>query len=374
MPGESKRRIVFPYQITDSFSDSLNWYELFPGGDFDLSDDWPSHDLLRAAKRLTYIDTHSDKSEQNIDALTLALLSHGNCSLPANFEWELLAKQLSLLYIQGFKGKISRKLRMKAQRANYYLRALIDFDLDISMEIREEKCTPVKFPWDILFIDGNEVYIGSGKENNILIQSNILKQKKSFRVEMPTQLTRVQKNKIAIGSLYSCGWYEFSLGENVIHYFHHCPVILVFERKAEVYILDVRGGIYTKTSRKKIIQVDVHSAWRARYLKDKIFISDLADAKNLIQIDITDWSVRKIDISPVLLMNDLCGNPGGFYLIDKMQGRIFKYDDSFNFLGSKLGFGFRYGCISDPISVRVHEDQIYIVSWLGNKVTIMDKF
>jgi hypothetical protein len=372
--GESEQRVVFPDEITDAVLDSLDWYSLFPGGNFKLSIDWPSFDLAGVAKTLRLPECAAASLEDNIDKLTLALLVHGLNRLPGTaLEWEILAENLSLLYIDGFKRLESRELRMKAQRANYYIRLLIDFHVEYSTEINEERSTGINYPWDLLFVDGGEVYIGSGEGENVFITSENFEQT-SFRVALPTQLTKLGQKRIAVGSLYSDGWYEFGPRQNVVHYSHDCPVVLLFERKAEEYFLDVNGGIYAKATRQKMMQIAVHSAWRARCIDGTIFISDLAAAKTLVTIKLEEWTVAKVDIGPVLLMNDLCSAPGGYYLIDKMQGRIFKFDSKFKFLTSKLGFGTRYGCISDPISLSIHDGKIHILSWLGNKVTIMDKF
>jgi hypothetical protein len=373
VPGEIERQVLFPQQITDAVTNSLNWYEFFPGGKFVLSPNWPSQDLLAVAKRLACIDWKGKELEQHIDDLTLALLAHGNHKLPDKFEWQLVAKELSLLYIHCFKYANTRRLRMKAQRANYYLRFLIDCNLNTLNESLDEKSTLVNFPWDMLFSDGYEVYIGSGVNENVFIKSTY-SECKSLYVEKPTQLTKLQHDKIAIGSLYHAGWYEVCLEGQLVQYYHHRPVVLVFLRNAECCFLDVDGGVYTKDTRKKIIQINVGCAWRARCLDGKIFISDLTSPETLLQIDITDWSINKINVSPVLLVNDVCLQKDGYYLIDKMQGRIFKFDHCFKFLESRLSFGFGFGSLSDPISIKVHKNRIYLLSWLVGKLTIMDQF
>ena len=254
MLGKLKQRVVCPSDIINSALNSLEYYSLFPGGDFTLSADWPSHDLLEIAKLFEGSRSTESGQESIIDTLTLALLAHGAQCLPSEFEWELLADKLSLIYINGFRQLGSRQLRMKAQRANYYIRSMIDFNADLSCEIIEDRRIAISQPWDFLYIDGGEIYIGSGDGANIYINSDYFGHR-SFRLKMPTQLAKLGEERIAICSLYHDGWYELDERESPIYCHHDRPVVLVFAKNDEEYFLDIDGGMLSEGAIGKVLSV-----------------------------------------------------------------------------------------------------------------------
>lgn len=373
MLGEFKKKILYPEDIIDSGYNSLDYYSVFPGGDFTLSLDWPTFDLLEVAKKLEDLEDLGNDLEGTIDQITLALLAHGEQNLSSEFEWNVLADDLSLLYISGFNTSISRQLRMKAARANYYLRYLIDIEVEPDCEIIEERHLDICNPWDFHCIEDREVFIGSGNGPNIYL-NYLGQQQTSLRIEMPTQVDKLSDDRVAFGSCYHNGWYELTHGESPIYYTHDRPVVLVFVKGGEEYFLDVDGGIFSKKNRKKVLRLPVHTAWRARCVGDKVFISDYGSAESLLMLELDGWKVLLVDTVPVLLMNDLCAAPGGYYLIDKMQGRIYMFDHNFKFINSKLAFGLGYGFLSDPISIRMYNDNIHVLSWLGDRITVVRSF
>jgi len=373
MLGDLRQRVISPSDIINLALNSLEYYSVFPRGDFALSAGWPTFDLLKVAKKLEVLEDLGNDLEGAIDQLTLALLEHGEQSLSSEFEWNVLADDLSLLYIGGFKTSMSRQLRMKAQRANYYIRSMIDLSADPSLDIVEERRICVKHPWDLMYIDDGEIYIGSGDGENVYINSGVLGVR-SLRLDMPTQISKLSGENIVIGSMYHKGWHELDYGGNQTYCIHHRPVVLVFPVGNEEYFLDIDGGIFSRVTRNKILQLPVHIAWRARCFNGSIFVSVMSSARSLIMVEFDGWRVSVVSTGPVLLMNDLCAAPDGYYLIDKMQGCIYKFDHNFSFLEKKLAFGFDYGFISDPITVCITDDKIHILSWLSSRVTVMEKF
>ena len=374
MLGEVKRRGVCPSDIINSTHNYLNSYLVFPGGDFTLSTDWPSYDLSEIAKQLEILGSIESGSESIIDKLTLALLAHGAQRLPSEFEWDVLADRLALLYIKGFRNLDRCHLRTKAQRANYYIRSMIDDGAEPDCEIIEERRIAVSHPWDFQYIDGGEIYVGSGDGANIYLHAGCFGQT-SFRLGMPTQIAKLSEERIAFCSCYRDGWYELDQGQSPIYYPHDRPVVLVFSKNNEEYFLDVDGGIFSKISRQMVLRLPVHIAWRARCIGGFVFVSDCSVARSLVVLELEGWEVSLVNTGPVLLTNDLCAAPqGGYYLIDKMQGRIYLFDDEFRFMRARLAFGLGYGFLSDPIAICMNRDNIHVLSWLGDRVTVVRQF
>ena len=149
---------------------------------------------------------------------------------------------------------------------------------------------------------------------------------------------------------------------------------MIFESNGNEYFLDIDGGVFTKSGHTKILQLPVCIAWRARCLSEKVFVSDLGSAQSIISLDLNSWEISIVDTSPVLLMNDICVFDDTYYMIDKMQGKVFKFDMNFNFLEPRLNFGFKPGFTSDPISICIKDDQIHILSWLSDRISVLDRF
>lgn len=373
MLGDLKRRVLCPSEIINSTYNSLDYYSVFPGGDFTLSADWPSYDLTEIAKQLDVVGSIESAPASIIDGLTLALLAHGAQRLPPEFEWDVLADRLALLYIRGFRNPDSRQLRMKAQRANYYIRSMIDLGAAPDCEIVEERRIDVRNPWDFQYVDGGEIYVGSGDGANIFLNTGYFG-RTSFRLDMPTQIAKLSEERIAFCSCYQNGWYELEQGQRPFYYPHDRPVVLVFTKNDEEYFLDVDGGIFSKISRQMVLRLPVHIAWRARCIGGFVFVSDLSAARSLVVLELDGWEVSRVNTGPVLLTNDLCVAPGGYYLIDKMQGRVYLFDDEFRFMRARLAFGLGYGFLTDPIAICMYKDDIHILSWLGDRLTVVRQF
>jgi len=372
MFGEIKNRVVYPSDIIDSTYNPLDYYSLCPGRNLNLSADWPTYDLTEIAKQLEVPGIIESDPANIIDSLTLALLAHGNQILPPEVKWDNLADKLALLYICELRRTGRRELRMKAQRANYYIRAMIDICAKPDCEIIEEIRLDVKCPWDFQYIDG-EIYIGSGDGANVHLNSNCFGHM-SFRLGMPTQIVKLSENCIAFCSCYENGWYELTQRQSPSYCPHNRPVVFVFTKDNEEYFLDVDGWIFSRNSRQMMFRLPVQFAWRARCIGGFVFVFDMISAKSLVVLELDGWKVSQVNTDPVLLINDLCPAPGGYYLIDKMQGRIFLFDYKFNFIRARLAFGWGHGFLSDPIAICTVNDNIHVLSWLGDRLTVLRQF
>ncbi len=373
MRGRADLPILYPSDVIGSALDSLEYYSRFPGGEFVLSSDWPSLCLIDISNKIFDLWSVEVWSEDILDTLTLALYKNGTHGLPLGVDWSAIADKLSLFYITSFKDYENRKLRMKAQRANYYIRAMLSLGVVPSANIVEERKIEVGHPWDFCYDNGNSLFLGSGTAENVFINPG-QKNGASFRLDKPTQISKLDDGIFSIGSLYSNGWCEFAFGKLPVRYSHNRPVILVFEKNSEQFCVDIDGAIFSKTSRNIVSRIPVNIAWRARCINKCIFVSDLSTPQTLIKVDIENWSCSVINSGPVLLTNDLCKTEGGFFVIDKMQGHVFFFDEEFKYISKDLSFGLGYGFISDPISICTVDSYIHILSWLGDRITILKKF
>jgi hypothetical protein len=118
-----------------------------------------------------------------------------------------------------------------------------------------------------------------------------------------------------------------------------------------------------------MLSLPVNMVWRARFVEGKVFVSDWSEPRRLTVLDTDGWQISVIDTGPVLLTNDLCKVGNTYYVIDKMQGRVFSYDRNFSPKDSRMSFGKGPGCLYDPITLRFHRGNLSILSWLTGSLT-----
>ena len=155
MRGRTVHPILYPSDVINSALDSFECYSRFPGGEFVLSADWPSISLMDISNRIFDMGNAEAWSEDILDTLTLALFNSGTIGLPSDVDWSAVADKLSVFYINSFKDSKSRKVRMKAQRANYYIRAMLACDAKPSGNFVDERKIAVGHPWDFLYDNKN---------------------------------------------------------------------------------------------------------------------------------------------------------------------------------------------------------------------------
>ena len=351
---------------------SFSFYEYLPSDNLSLGSDWPSLDLIQVARAICILDSHS-VVESNIDLLSCGLLGHGSNLLPAGFDWPFLADQLSILYMRQFGGGGSRRLKMKAARANFLLRDLIDLDANWSQQVVGYRSFGRSYPWDWLPLDSGEVLVNSAPEFNVRFQTTRGKQA-GFRLGLPTQIDMLTTERLSVTSCYSNGWYQWCLGGTPSWCPHLRPVVLVFCFQGETYYLDNAGYVFLLGDQLPHFRLPVASAWRARFVDGKVFVSDWSAPRRLTVLDTDGWQISVIDTGPVLLTNDLCKVGDTYYVIDKMQGRVFSYDRNFSPKDSRMSFGKGAGRLYDPIALRFHRGNLNVLCWLTGSLTEINLF
>jgi len=346
---------------------SFSFYEYLPSDDLSLDSDWPSLDLIQVARAISILDSYS-VVESGIDLLSCGLLAHGSNPLPVGFDWLFLADQLSILYMRQFGSGGSRRLKMKAARANFLLRDLIDLDVNRPEQVVGYRRFGRCYPWDWLPLDSGEILVDSAPEFNVRFETAQGK-KTGFRLGLPTQIDMLTTERLSVTSCYSNGWYQWCLGGIPSWCPHLRPVVLVFCFQGETYCLDNAGYVFLLGDELPHLRLPVASAWRARFVDGKVFVSDWSAPRRLTVLDTDGWQISVIDTAPVLLTNDLCKVGDTYYVIDKMQGRVFSYDSNFSPKDSRMSFGKGPGCLYDPIALRFHRGNLSILSWLTGALT-----
>ncbi|MDO8877149.1 MAG: hypothetical protein Q7V40_13730 [Pseudolabrys sp.] len=336
-----------------------------------LGADWPSLDLKDLGGRLDGV-TFGSLVEEDIDPLSLALLALGENSLPPGIDWHGIATQLSLLYAFHLKPGGERRARMRAARANFYLRDRIDAEAPECPDLIDERRFPQPFVWDWLPLPEGEL-VADSSELNVSYRGRD-GAAASARMGLPTQIDSLGSGRYSLSSCYSDGWYEWTGPDCHEFHGHPRPVVLVFAVHGGVHFLDRDGAIYRAGTGEKVARIGVEAVWRARLVGTNIYISDWGDPRVLTVVDTNTWSYDRIGTGPVLLTNDICKIGDRFYVIDKMQGRVFSFDDGFKPLDARMSFGKGRGELFDPITLRVHQGNLCVLSWLTGALATIRPF
>ena len=94
-------------------------------------------------------------------------------------------------------------------------------------------------------------------------------------------------------------------------------------------------------------------------------IIDWSFPGGLFRFNIENFKIDIIKIPKILIVNDICKFNKTYYIIDKMQGSVFSFDESFKFLKRKLNFGKEPERLYDPISIFMENEELCIISWLN---------
>jgi hypothetical protein len=351
---------------------SFNFYNVLPSDNPNLSFDWPTIDLTEIATKLSVPGIIEKGNEHDIDTFIFALLAHGTKPLPEGIDWVCLATRFSFLYARQLKSEGLRSLRMKAARANFFLRDLLDTFVIKDTIILNERHFSNKYVWDWLPWHEGEIIIDSC-DNNAHYRNNLKQDWQSHFAGLPTQIDSLSDG-LAVSSCYSNGWYKWIPGISIEQVTNNYPVVLVFNFQEDCFFLDRNGSLFWKKQSNPILSIPVNSVWRARFVDDKIFVSDWSEPGRLTIVDTAGWKISKIDTSPVILTNDLCKVNDTYYVVDKMQGRVFSYDNNFVLKDMRMSFGKKFGSLYDPITLRFHHGNLHILSWLTGSLTEVSLF
>jgi len=364
-------RALQPADVLDDSHGSFGYYRLLPGDEPLLGADWPRRDLRELGGQLDGVAFDSF-ADADMDALSLSLLALGKEPLPAGIDWYAIATQLSLSYAFHLRPGGDRRTRMKAARANFYLRDRLDAALPACPDFIDERRFSEPFVWDWLPLVEGEL-VADSSEFNVSYRGRdgaVV----AARMGLPTQIDRIDGGRYALSSCYSDGWFEWT-GPDARRFHRHArPVVLVFAARGEMHFLDRDGVVCLARSGREVTRLPVGAVWRARLVGETIYVSDWAEARVLTVADTRDWRTGKIGTGPVLVTNDISRLDDRFYLLDKMQGRVFSFDDRFRPLDARMSFGKGRGELYDPITLRPYQGHLRVLSWLTGALATIRPF
>lgn len=356
--------VLHPSDVAGAENDTFRFYNVLPSDDYELAADWPRADLCtvgRAAAR--------SASVESLDALALALLALRDERLPGDLDWAALADACAEGYSRQLRPDGSRPLRMGFARANFMLRDVLDRGLGNDGDILDERRFEQGFVWDWLPLAEGEVIADSRHEN--IHHLGCRRPRPSVRLGLPTQIDPLSDGRVAVGSCYSDGWHAWDTDGTPESFARARPVVLAFDHDGEILELDVDGVIRRGGDGQVLVRLPIQAVWCARRVGDMVFASDWGDAGTLALCDLRKMICHRISSRPVLLTNDICWHHDQYYVLDKMQGRVFAFDENFSFRQSRMRFGKSAGRLYDPISIRPHLDNLHVLSWItGSLVTI----
>lgn len=314
-----------------------------------------------------------DEVEQDtLDALTLLLLAP-DFSPPPVRDLRTLANHCTRLYIQAFRERSPRTLaKMSLQRLNFFLRSILDRDAPPPAGAYE---TPLDglCPWDWIELPGGTLRVVSGAPNVILERS--AGGRRTWHQGLPTQADVLAPGEVGIGSFYSNGA-SLLRGETLEHIEHDEPVVLLFDRGGRRLMLDARGRMLDCRGGEPLLRVPVGVVARARRSASRLYVIDWTTIGRLQVVDLDRGTIEPVDVSPVLIPNDIVEIGRFRYLLDKQQGQVFKFDGDWRLVDRRGAFGRGAGRLFDPLTIRPSADcrWLRVLNWVPATMTWMPMF
>ena len=354
---------VFRQRILDSHS----FYQDLPSDNISICgvpEVWKELDHILAELESTELYLGNS---QLLDAL-IAYLANNRDLIKPEERWRELADAASLAYARLLKGRANRELRMRLQQLNYFIRDLLDRDCRVTFV--SEKSLAVNSPWDWLNTSEAEFLITS-EDKNVQISRN--GRIEFLRCGFPTQIDMLPNKQVGIGSIFSNGGYLLR-DQDPEWIAHHSPIVLFFAFEDSIHFVDYGGFIVRLKDRVVLHQLNVSEVSRARVINGNLFAFDWTKPNAMIVYEMENSMEREISLNEVLLGNDICAFNENFYVIDKQQGHVFKYDSQLQYIEKRLCFGKGMGRLFDPITIRFYEGLLYILNWISRKIVVLEPF
>lgn len=353
-------------RLLDFNLDPLTFYNILPTdgliSDSEVQDlswgDLPPRLLEKKFEKLEEID---------LEQATILFSSKKAFELPMD-QMKALADHFSREYIDSLRSKSkAQKKKMLVQRLNFFLRNLIDSNVDVP-EGSQSIPLPYKCPWDWIQRDKNIVYIISEENNVVWKKDNI--DHKSFRLGLPTQVDDIDETWFSIGSHYTEGGYMMSEHENR-HVKHERPIVLIFEHQDTLLFIDSMGFLYNLESGKLIFEFQSGSVSKARKFGSSLYLLDWTETSTLFILDLDQFEVQRIYLKDIFVANDLIILNDTSYMVDKQQGYLFAYDKNFKLQKKSLGLGRGPGKLFDPVSLRLSNKNgwLDILNWVPGSIS-----
>lgn len=364
--------VLHPADVTAAPADSFRFYGLLPSDTYDLAADWPIADLRQMAALAQGQLQRRIVEPQTLDHLALALLAHRLAPLPDGLDWLALADACAHGYAEQLRPEGQRSLRMRLMRLNFMLRDLLDCGCPDDAEIVTERRFEQGFVWDWLPLANGQVIADSRQQN--VHHLEICAPQVPQRLGLPTQIDALSDGRVAVESCYSDGWFAWSPNASAQFFPRQRPIVLVFEQDGERFELDADGAVRRGDEAAIRVQLPIRHVWCARRVGELVVASDWSEAGWLVVLNLQTWRAERISSGPVLLTNDICEMDGCYYLIDKMQGRVFAFDRDFSPLGARLRFGKGPGRLYDPIAIRAYQGHLHVLSWITGALATIRPF
>lgn len=333
--------------------EALSFYDILPSDGVVLVDSPVIPPVANILAQLRISD--SDIDEQLLDAALLALLSAPDLDTEAAVE---AADHVSRLYsalLAG--GKRDRGRRMKLQQVNFFLRDLIDRDADAT---GTAETIASAAPWDWLPLDGGAISIVSGSGGLRWTQAG---RAVSADVGYPSQLDRIDAERVSVGSIFSAGATIWTTG-GLIPVQHERPVVIVLHWAGRDLAVSYDGAIFDLARGDIQGYLDVQQVDRIRQFGSTLVVSDWSRPDQVTVCDLEGLRQERVPLAPVILLNDICKVGERYYVICKQQGRVFAFDSSFGYLDERLSFGRGARQLFDPLSLRFYDGILQIRNWV----------
>ena len=358
----------------------LKYYKIVPNTSHKLLGIWPNNNevIITCNEIISQSLKNQNEFENKFDYLQAGIfnLISKNISLPKEVNWNLFLKFLNNYYVKMFNIENSKSIRKSAQRLNFFIQYGLYQNKSSHNNIVNHKKLKQKFCWDYVKLENlngfkGECYISSEKEKNFhFLNSN--KEVSSFKVGLPTQLDISLNNILYIGSCYSEGFWSWD-GYSLKYNNHEFPVLLVCQNKdKDFYFFNAKGELFKNNY--KVFKSPIKYPGKARYFNNKIYITDWLRSGFIYCINLETIKGNWIPLLGVYLVNDICLANDYFYIVDKQQGFVLKYDKNFKFIPKSLHFGVGKGRLYDPISIRLYNETLIITSWITGEYNQINVF
>ncbi len=347
--------------------DSLTFYDLLPTDDVKISHQEGKEPVSRLAANLMQTNI-KDLKIKDLDDLAIGLINGCN-SFNEFSDWHALADKMAIQYSELLLNEEARELRMKLSRINYFIRALLDKNIEV--QAVDEWFIQAKGPWDFIRQNGKLFWIDC-EESSLKVEST--EGTSSYICGLPTQIDRLTGTEIGIGSHYSNGGWLLN-GTGLKEISHTKPIVTFFVWKGATCYLDVDGLIFEK-DKGVVDKIDLPFTMihKCRFFEDRLVFFDWSQPKKGYIYHLDTKKGESLDLEAVIVCNDICFHSGFYYLIDKEQGHLFKYDPEFKLIAKESGLGRGKGKLYDPISIRPVDGELQVLNWFSGKVVSFKGF
>lgn len=365
--GEKMESVLLEKDFLAENLDSSTFYNLLPTDNVVITTDGAKKPVGKLANRLMQVGIE-ELSINDLDDLAIALINDRSTFREFS-DWQALAHKMALQYTELILNEKARELRMKICRINYFIRSLLDEN--IVVEHSTEWYIQTKGPWDFIILNDQLLWIDS-EENNLKIKTE--GSTTNYTCGLPTQIDRINETEIGIGSYYSEGGWIYD-GKELNETHHSKPILTFFAWNGATYYVDVDGLIVNfEEGAVGPIDLPFSTIHRCRFFEDRLVFFDWSQPKEGYVYYLETKTGESFNLDPVIICNDICFLSGFYYLVDKLQGYVFKYSLDFNLIDKKSGLGHGKGKLYDPIAIRAIDGELQILNWINGKVVNLKGF